>query len=312
MNTDHSATATGHGWQAGEHLMVNSGLLRYHVVVSGSGPVVALVAGFPQTAYAWRRVAPLLAEDHTVIAIDLPGQGDSDKPADGYDTRTTAHRLHQLLTTLGHDRVVYVGHDIGAWVGYAYAHEFPESLRGIALIDGNIPGVSLKSTIELEADNWRSFHFLFNAVPDLPEALLAGRERVLIEWFFRAKTASARQTFSQADIDEYERAYSMPGGLRGMLGYYRAVSEDIRIHREFAHHRIHVPLLAVAAAQGSSQTWSNGWHRSVTKCAAPSSSTAAITSPKSSPRPSPRSYASSSPHCPPRIRDRDSQVVARK
>ena len=239
------------GWQPGDHRMVTSQGLRYHLVASGLGRVVVLVAGFPQTCYAWRRVAPLLADQYTVLAVDLPGQGDSDKPLDGYDTRTTARRLHGLLQTLGHERYVYVGHDVGAWVGYALAHEFADAARGVALLDANIPGVTLPSTITLGPENWRSFHFLFNAVRDLPEALLAGRERVLIEWFFQGKTASARQTFTRADIDEYERAYQMPGGMRGMLGYYRAVLEDIGIHAEFTTRPIEVPLLVLAADAGS-------------------------------------------------------------
>lgn len=249
-DTSHAASQTG-GWQPGDHRMVTSEGLRYHIVASGQGPVVVLVAGFPQSCYAWRRVAPLLAGEFTVLAVDLPGQGDSDKPLDGYDTRTTARRLHGLLKTIGHDKFVYVGHDIGAWVGYALAHDFPGALRGVALLDGNIPGVALEPTITLGPDNWRSFHFLFNAVPDLPEALLAGRERILIEWFLQGKTASVRQTFSQADIDEYERAYRMPGGLRGMLGYYRAVLDDIQIHAELKTRRIEVPVLALAADAGS-------------------------------------------------------------
>ncbi len=252
MNADYSQmTHHTDGWQPGEHQMVASEGLRYHIVASGAGPVVVLAAGFPQSCYAWRRVAPLLADAFAVLAVDLPGQGDSDKPLDGYDTRTTAGRLHGLLKTLGHKEVVYVGHDIGAWVGYALAHDFPDVLRGVALIDDNIPGVSLKSSIELGPDNWRSFHFLFNAVRDLPEALLAGRERVLIEWFLQGKAASVRQTFSRADIDEYERVYSMPGGLRGMLGYYRAVLDDIQIHAELKTRPIEVPMLALAADAGS-------------------------------------------------------------
>jgi pimeloyl-ACP methyl ester carboxylesterase len=239
------------GWQPGEHRMVASNGLRYHVVTSGHGPVVVLVAGFPQSAYAWRKIAPLLADDYTVLVVDLPGQGDSDKPLDGYDTRTTARRLHGLLTTLGHERYVYVGHDIGAWVGYALAHDFPEVLRGVSLIDGNIPGVTLDSTITFGPDSWRKFHFLFNSVPDLPEALLAGRERILIEWFLQGKTGSVRQSFTRCDIDEYERAYSMPGGLRGMLGYYRAVPTDIEIHGEMKTRLITVPVLALTADAGS-------------------------------------------------------------
>jgi pimeloyl-ACP methyl ester carboxylesterase len=231
--------------------MVMSDGLRYHTVTSGQGPVVVLVAGFPQTSYAWRKVVPLLADRFTVITVDLPGEGDSEKPLDGYDTRTTAKRIDRLLKTLGHDKYVYVGHDVGAWVGYALAHEFADSLRGIALIDGNIPGVTLPSTITLGSDSWRKFHFLFNAVQDLPEALLAGRERIMIEWFFQHKTGSIRQAFTHADLDEYERAYSMPGGMRGMLNYYRAVVEDIAIHTELSQRQIDVPLLAIGADEGS-------------------------------------------------------------
>ncbi|MBW8086643.1 alpha/beta hydrolase [Streptomyces hygroscopicus subsp. hygroscopicus] len=225
--------------------------LRFHIVEAGEGPTIVLVAGFPQSCYAWRRLMPLLADRFHVIAVDLPGQGDSDKPVDGYDTLTTGKRLRSLLKVLGEDRYVLVGHDIGAWVGYAYAHQFAADLRGVVLLDGNIPGVTLRPTITLGPDNWRNWHFLFNPIPDLPEALLQGRERILIEWFFSRKTANWRSTFSKADIDEYERVYQAPGGLRGMLGYYRAVLEDIEQNTPLMRRKIGVPVLALGGEVGS-------------------------------------------------------------
>ena len=207
-----------------EHRMVAIPGMRLHCVVGGSGPAIVLVAGFPQSCYAWRRVMPLLAQQFRVIAVDLPGQGDSDKPMDGYDTQTAAHRINAFLKVLGIGRHMYVGHDIGAWVGFPYAHAFEQELSGIVFLDANIPGVTLQPTLRIaEPDYWRTWHFLFNMIEDLPEALIAGRERVLIEWFFHRKTAVSASTFSRADINEYERVYSQPGGLRGMLGYYRAV-----------------------------------------------------------------------------------------
>ncbi|GAB2780966.1 alpha/beta fold hydrolase [Amycolatopsis magusensis] len=233
------------------HRMVSAGDLRWHIVEAGEGPTVVLAAGFPQSVYAWRRVVPLLAGNHHVIAVDLPGQGDSDKPVGGYDTWTTAERLHDLLARLGEDRYVLVGHDVGAWVGYPFAHRYPERLRGLVLLDGNIPGVTLRPTITLGPDNWRNWHFLFNPIPDLPEALLSGRERVLIEWFFSRKTANWRETFTREDIDEYERAYATHGGLRGMLGYYRAVLEDIERNTTLMHQQITVPVLALGGEVGS-------------------------------------------------------------
>jgi pimeloyl-ACP methyl ester carboxylesterase len=217
----------------------------------GEGPTVVLVAGFPQSWYAWRRVMPLLAEQHGVIAVDLPGQGDSDKPITGYDTATTSRRLHALLSKLGESRYVLVGHDIGSWVSYPYAHQFPAEIRGLVLLDANIPGVTLQPTLTLGPDNWRNWHFLLNSIPDLPEALFAGRERILIEWFFSRKTANFPGTFSAADIDEYERVYSSLGGMRGMLGYYRAVLEDIDQNAPLQKKLLNVPVLALGGDVGS-------------------------------------------------------------
>jgi pimeloyl-ACP methyl ester carboxylesterase len=234
-----------------KHRMVSAGGIRFHIVEAGAGPTIVLIAGFPQSCFAWRRVMPLLAKKFKVIAVDLPGQGYSDKPTDGYDTLTTGRRVRSLMSALGETRYVLVGHDIGSWVGYPYAHQFPDDLRGLVLLDGNIPGVTLRPTITLGPDNWRNWHFLFNPIPDLPEALLQGRERILIEWFFQGKTANHLATFSKEDIDEYERVYAMPGGMRGMLGYYRAVLTDMEQNKELMPNKLKTPILALGGDVGS-------------------------------------------------------------
>lgn len=241
------------GGQKFNHRMVTAADLRFHIVEGGSGVPVILMAGFPQSWYAWRRVMPLLAERYTVIALDLPGQGDSDKPRDGYDTRTTGQRINALIKTLGHNSYFMAGHDIGSWIAYPYAATYPNEVVRLVLLDANIPGVTLRPTIELGFEqNWRSWHFLFNTVPDLPEALLQGRERILIEWFFQKKAANPAGVFSVADIDEYERVYSKVGNLSGMLGYYRAVFEDMAQNKDLAKLKVKTPLLALGGDKGSS------------------------------------------------------------
>lgn len=231
---------------------VQSGEIRFHIVDGGVGPTVVLIAGFPQTAYAWRRVQPLLSDSYRTIAIDLPGQGYSDKPLNGYDTQTTAGRINDLLKSLGVQRHFYVGHDIGSWVAYPYAHQYAADLDGIVFIDANIPGITLKPEVSVTApSNWRNWHFLFNAVDDLPEALISGKERVLIEWFFNKKTANAMAAFEPADIDEYVKSYASLGGLRGMLGYYRAVEEDMRQNQKLFANKIKTPVLALGGDVGS-------------------------------------------------------------
>jgi len=236
---------------AAKHYFTEAAGIRFHYVVSGQGPTVVLIAGFPQSCYAWRRVIPILAKKYKVIAVDLPGQGDSAKPVDGYDTQNTAERVHALLEKLGETNYVFVGHDIGSWVGYPFAHTYKDQVRGIVLIDGNIPGVTLQATITLGPDNWRNWHFLFNPIADLPESLIEGRERILIEWFFTHKTANYLTTFSKSDIDEYERVYAGLGGLRGMLGYYRAVLQDMEQNEKLKNTKLTVPVLALGGDKGS-------------------------------------------------------------
>src|ERR1035437_2601473 len=141
---------------------VRNGAIRYHIVEGGVGPTVVLIAGFPQTAYAWRRLQPLLSDSYHTLAIDLPGQGYSDKPLNGYDTHTTAERINDLLKSLGVQRHFYVGHDIGSWIGYPYAHQYAADLDGVVFIDGNIPGITLKSEVSVASPSiWRRWPFLF-------------------------------------------------------------------------------------------------------------------------------------------------------
>jgi len=95
--------------------------IRFHYLSAGreNANVVVLLAGFPQSSYAWRDVIPGLANHFHIIAPDLPGQGDSDFPADGYDTDSIAQRVMALLQQLGITRFHLVGHDIGAWVAWS-------------------------------------------------------------------------------------------------------------------------------------------------------------------------------------------------
>src|SRR5437773_11459536 len=92
--------------------------VRLHYVVSGKGKPLVLLHGWSQTWYEWRRVIPTLAAHYTVIAPDLRGLGDSSRPISGYDKRTLAEDIYQLVHQLGFERVFLVGNDFGAGVAY--------------------------------------------------------------------------------------------------------------------------------------------------------------------------------------------------
>lgn len=235
-----------------KHAMVDAGDVRLHTVSGGKGFPVLLMAGFPQSWYAWRRIMPILADHFHVVAIDLPGQGDSDKPVDGYDTQTAGDRVHALVKELGFERYHIGAHDIGSWVAYPFVARFADEVGRLVLLDANIPGVTLKPTVEVGPNIWKSWHFFFHQVPDVPEFLITGRERSYIEWFFQRKNFNLAGTFSTADIDEYERVYKQPGNLRGALAYYRAVLDDAEQNMSLAAKKIETPILALGGDFGMS------------------------------------------------------------
>ena len=228
--------------------------IRLHYVVGGKddGDTVVLLAGYPESWFAWRKIMPALGERYRIIAPDLPGQGDSDRPLQGYDTKSLATVLHALLDELGARRCFLAAHDVGAWVAYPYAVLFGDDVQRLALLDAGIPGITLPDALPVEPDQaWRTWHFPFHAISDLPELLIGGRERAYLDWFLRRKTA-APQAFSDADVDEYVRAFTKEGGLRAGLAYYRAVAESARQNRELsARGKLRMPLLALSADQGS-------------------------------------------------------------
>lgn len=223
--------------------------IRFHYLHQGARFPVILLSGFPESSYAWRKVIPGLAGDHRVIAPDLPGQGDSDRPADGYDTSTVAKRLDLFLAELGVDRFHLVGHDVGAWVAFTYAATFRSKIETLTLIDAGIPGVSLRPQIGLQEARNR-WHFLFQQIPDLAESLVAGREQAYITWFFRSKAARAN-VFSDEDIKEYTRVYSAPGAMTASFKFYEAVPESMEQNRVLAEKKLSFPVLAIGGEKGS-------------------------------------------------------------
>ncbi|WP_395065340.1 alpha/beta fold hydrolase [Paraburkholderia silvatlantica] len=237
-----------------EHRFATVEGTRLHYVIGGNkdGETVVLLAGYPESWFAWRKVMPLLAERYRVIAPDLPGQGDSDRPQDGYDTQSLATSLHALLEKLEARRYHLAAHDVGAWVAYPYAALFGDEVSKLALLDAGIPGITLPEALPVAPERaWRTWHFAFHAVPDLPELLIAGKERAYLEWFLRRKTANP-QSFTDADINEYLRVFTKEGGLRAGLAYYRAADVSARQNRELpTRGKLRMPVLALSADQGS-------------------------------------------------------------
>ncbi len=150
--------------------------VRTTAAVLGSGPAVVLLHGFPQTHLMWRRVAPALAADHTVICPDLRGYGASDKPAqdspDTYSKRTMAADAVALAAALGHDRFALAGHDRGALVAFRAGLDHPGTVTHLLSLDV-LPTLDMWDVLH-GADARVAFHlYLMAQPPGLPERMIA-------------------------------------------------------------------------------------------------------------------------------------------
>jgi pimeloyl-ACP methyl ester carboxylesterase len=215
---------------------VNGGI-QLHYVIGGHGHPIVLLHGWPQTWYEWLHVMPALAKNYTVIAPDLRGLGDSSKPLTGYDGKTVAEDIHQLVTQLGFKTIFLVGHDIGTQVAYSYAAAHPTEVKRLAVMELTIPGFAPPGRPPLW---WAIFH----QTPDVPEALVQGKEMMYLPWFYH-NLAYNPSAITQADINEFVSHYSAPGGMRAGFEYYRAFPQDAIQNENYSKTKLTMPVLAV-------------------------------------------------------------------
>jgi pimeloyl-ACP methyl ester carboxylesterase len=210
--------------------------VRLHYVAGGKGSPVVLLPGWPQTWWAFHKIMPALAREHRVISVDLRGMGSSDKPADGYDKKTMARDILELVRQLGHDKVDLVGHDIGAQVAFSFAANYPEATRRLVLLDVPHPDSQLATWPLLPAvgtfgDKIDEAHpfawwFAFHQVKGLPEQILEGRQHLEQEWFFRYLLKD-ESSIDARDRAVYAAAYASREAIRAGNAWYQAFPQDI-------------------------------------------------------------------------------------
>ena len=245
-----ASSETINGVELRHHLVRANGILQ-HYVIAGEGEPVVLLHGFAQTWREWRRdIMPALAAQYMVIAPDMRGVGDTERPVDGYEKRSMAEDLHALLGHLGVGPVLLAGHDFGAAVAYAYAAAHRDAVRKLAIMEMIMPGFGYEQAMQVpfatDGLGRNVWHLFFHDAPEIAEALISGRERMYLDWFHR-HFAYNPTAVAVEDLDEYERAYAAPGGLRA-LDYYRTHFVDAEHNQETAKQPLTIPVLALGGA----------------------------------------------------------------
>jgi haloacetate dehalogenase len=173
----------------------------------------------------WHRIAPELAREHTVVAADLRGYGDSDRPEagddhTGYSFRAMAADQVALMAALGHDRFAVVGHDRGARVTHRMALDHPRRVQRLALLD-ILPTAYVYANVDRRVATAYYHWFFLIQPPDLPERLIGGDpigflHRSLGSW------GSGLDAHAPEALSEYERVFADPAARHAMIEDYRA------------------------------------------------------------------------------------------
>lgn len=193
-----------------------------HAVEGGNGKPLVLLHGYPQSWRVWHRVMPTLVQNHHVIALDLPGLAGSDSLSIPHTTVNVARWVSQVLKKVGvSEAVQMVGHDLGAWVGIAYASDAPDALEQLVLLDSALPGVTPDSFFQLrhESPMW---HFHVHANRAAVDFLLKGREHDYITWFMKRRRLNALGLLDE-HIDYYAKMYAEPHISDSGFDYYRCL-----------------------------------------------------------------------------------------
>src|SRR5215470_18072052 len=207
--------------------------VRLHYVTQGEGKLVVLLHGFPEFWYSWRHQIPVLAQHFKVVAPDMRGYNDSDKPAGVASYRLDLLRadVMDLVRAFGEDKAIIVGHDWGGGVAWTFAADYPQATERLIVLNCPHPGALQKHLRSNFRQLRRSWYMFFFQIPRVPEWGIRLNLHRFVERAFRGM-AIRKEMFSDEDLRQYAEALKRPGALTAAINYYRAAFREIVRHGE--------------------------------------------------------------------------------
>ncbi len=229
--------------------------VRIRTAVGGSGPPLLLLHGHPQTHLTWHKIAPELAKRFTVVATDLRGYGDSDKPASdpahaNYSKRAMAADQVAVMAALGFHRFDVVAHDRGARVAHRMALDHPDHVARLVLLD-----IAPTATMYAETNRafaTRYFWWFFLIQPfDLPERMIAADPDHFLDRHL-AGQVKVEGALDPRVVTEYRRCYRDPATRHAICEDYRAAASiDLDHDAADSERRIEAPVLLLWGEYGT-------------------------------------------------------------
>lgn len=230
--------------------------VKIKAITGGAGPALLLLHGHPQTHAIWHKVAPALAQHFTLVAADLRGYGDSDKPQglpdhSNYSKRRLAQDQVGLMRSLGHETFAVLGHDRGGRVAVRMALDHPDVVTRLITLDV-APTLAMyeKTSFEFARAYWHWF-FLVRPAP-FPETMINADADLYLKQTIGARSAGLKP-FTPEAYAEYLRCLQIPGTAHGICEDYRAsVTIDLEHDRESLANgqKIVCEFLALWGAEG--------------------------------------------------------------
>ncbi|RUR01023.1 alpha/beta fold hydrolase [Labedella endophytica] len=229
---------------ATHHSLDVAGVELHYVSAGSTGSPILLVHGWPETWWAFRQVIPLLARTHRVYTVDLRGFGDSSTDArNDYSEQAFAEDLRALVEHLDVGPVHLLAQDISGGLAFTFAATHPGAVSSFIGVETTFAGFGLEMLADV--NNGGSWHLGFLGSPGIPQLMLDGHERDLVEWAYGVM-GTTPDGVTSADLDEFVRAYTGPDAWHGSAGLYRSLfTDDGRTKALAESSPLPMPVLAV-------------------------------------------------------------------
>lgn len=205
---------------------VDAGEVALHYVAAGDGdaPLLLLLHGFPEFWYAWREYLEPLSEEYRVVAPDLRGYNESDRPeeVEAYALSHLRRDVTGLVDALGYESAHVVGHDWGGTLAQSVALHRPDTVERLVVVNAPYPERFLEQATLRQLP--RSWYVLFFQTPLAEPAIELGDYRAFADGFRRG--TAVPDAYTELDVARYRHAWRKPGATAAMVNWYRALARE--------------------------------------------------------------------------------------